>query len=61
MCDTPSLGENDEDEELITQKGEKADIIVAVMDSMSPSLGRVSKMLLFPLFTECISLLLLQV
>ena len=41
LCDTPGLGEN----ELTTQRGEKADIIVAVMDSMSPSSGRVSKML----------------
>ena len=56
LCDTPGLEENDEDDELTTQRGEKADIIVAVMDSMSPSLGRVSKMLLFPMFEECISL-----
>ena len=45
LCDTPGLGENDEDDELTTQRGEKADIIVAVMDSMSPTSGRVSKML----------------
>ena len=56
LCDTPGLGENDEDDELTTQRGEKADIIVAVMDSMSPSSRTVSKMLLFPMFTECISL-----
>ena len=56
LCDTPGLEENDEDDELTTQRGEKADIIVAVMDSMSPSSRTVSKMLLFPMFTECISL-----
>ena len=56
LCDTPGLGENDEDDELTTQRGEKADIIVAVVDSMSPSLRTVSKMLLFPMFKECISL-----
>ena len=56
LCDTPGLGENDEDDELTTQRGEKADIIVAVMDSMSPNSRTVSKMLLFPMFKECISL-----
>ena len=54
LCDTTGFGENDEDMELVTQTCKKADIIVAVMDSMSPSRGRVSKMHMFPLFTESI-------
>ena len=54
LCDTPGFGENNEDMELVTQTCKKADIIVAVMDSMSPSRGRVSKMHMFPLFTESI-------
>ena len=54
LCDTPGFGENDEDMELVTQTCKKADIIVAVMDSMSPSRGRVSKMHMFLLFTESI-------
>ena len=52
LCDTLGFGENDEDMELVTQTCKKADIIVAVMDSMSPSRGRVSKLHMFPLFKE---------
>ena len=52
LCDTPGFGESDEDMELVTQTCKKADVIVAVMDSMSPSRGRVSKLHIFPLFTE---------
>ena len=52
LCDTPGFGESDEDMELVTQTCKKADVIVAVMDFMSPSRGRVSKLHIFPLFTE---------
>ena len=52
LCDTPGFGESDEDMELVPQTCKKADVIVAVMDSMSPSRGRVSKLHIFPLFTE---------
>ena len=52
LCDTPGFGESDEDMELVTQTCKKADVIVAVMDSMSPSRGRVSKLHIFPLFRE---------
>ena len=52
LCDTPGFGESDEDMELVSQTCKKADVIVAVMDSMSPSRGRVSKLHIFPLFRE---------
>ena len=52
LCDTPGFGESDEDMELVSQTCKKADVIVAVMDSMSPSRGRVSKLHIFPLFKE---------
>ena len=52
LCDTPGFGESDEDMELVTQTCKKADVVVAVMDSMSPSRGRVSKLHIFPLYTE---------
>ena len=47
LCDTPGFGENDEDIEVVTQSCKKADIIVAVMDSMSPSRGRVSELYIY--------------
>ena len=54
LCDTPGFGESDEDMELVSQTCKKADVIVAVMDSMSPSRGRVSKLHIFPLFKESV-------
>ena len=47
LCDTPGFGESEEDIQLVTERCKKADIIVAVMDSTSPSKGRVSKTSIF--------------
>ena len=47
LCDTPGFGESGEDIQLVTERCKKADIIVAVMDSSSPSRGRVSKTSIF--------------
>ena len=47
LCDTPGFGESEEDIQLVTERCKKADIIVAVMDSTSPSRGRVSKTSIF--------------
>ena len=43
LYDTPGLGEDDESEKIITESCREADIIVAVMDVMSPSKATVSE------------------
>ena len=52
LCDTPGFGESNEDMELVPLTCKKADVIVAVMDSQSPSRGRVSKLHIYPMYTE---------
>ena len=49
LCDTPGFGESEEDIQLVTERCKKADIIVAVMDSTSPSREIVSKTSMFSL------------
>ncbi len=44
LFDTPGFGEDDESMEVVTQSCREADIIVAVMDAMSPSKATVGKL-----------------
>ena len=43
LVDTPGFGEKEEYDKVVTESSKKADIIVAVMDAMSPSAVTVSK------------------
>ena len=43
LVDTPGFGEKEEWDKVVTESSKKADIIVAVMDAMSPSAVTVSK------------------
>lgn len=43
LTDTPGLGEDVESDEVVTKSCREADIVVAVMDAMSPSKATVSK------------------
>ena len=43
LVDSPSYGEDENCDQIVKNSCQKADIIVAVMDSMSPSIAQVSK------------------
>ena len=52
LFDTPGLGENFESDEVVTESCREADIIVAVMDAMSPTKATVSKIFTYSIWRE---------
>ncbi len=52
LFDTPGFGEDEESMEVVTQSCREADIIVAVMDAMSPSKATVGK--LYTVLSVCV-------
>lgn len=52
LFDTPGLGENFESDEVVTESCREADIIVAVMDAMSPTKATVSKTFTYSIWRE---------
>ena len=52
LSDTPGLGEDDKSDEVITESCREADIVVAVMDVMSPSKATVSKIFTYSIWRE---------
>ena len=52
LFDTPGLGEDFESDKVVTESCREADIIVAVMDVMSPSKATVSKIFTYSIWRE---------
>lgn len=52
LFDTPGYGEDEESDEVITESCREADIIVAVMDAMTPSKAIVSKIFTYSIWRE---------